>query len=77
VDRLLRTEEVAVRLGRSFQGVRMLMRDGTLPVVKMGPRMVRVRERDVEALVKRATVGGTVRAGGLTRHAPSRHGSGE
>jgi excisionase family DNA binding protein len=52
---LLRPNEVAIRLALSPATVRRWIFDGRLPVVKLG-RAVRVRETDVEALIRMGSV---------------------
>jgi excisionase family DNA binding protein len=48
---LLRLREVAARLDLSVSSVRRLIRDRKLPIVKLNTA-VRVRERDLEALIQ-------------------------
>ena len=50
--RLLRIEEVAHRLGLQPSTVRKLIHLGQIPAVRPTKRAVRVREEDVEALVR-------------------------
>lgn len=51
--KLLRIEEVAVALGRSFQAVRNAIASGDLAAVRVGERGVRVREEDVARFIER------------------------
>ncbi len=58
MDKLLRIEEAAVRLGVNFNTVRGMLRSGRLVAIRpTGGRAVRVREADVEALMQRQTIG--------------------
>ncbi len=50
--RLLRLEEVAYRLGLKASTIRKLIRVGQIPAVRPTKRAVRVREEDVEALIR-------------------------
>lgn len=50
--RLLRIEEVAHRLGLKPSTVRKLIYLGQIPAVRPTKRAVRVREEDVEALIR-------------------------
>ncbi len=45
-------EQTAHRLGCSKNTVRALIRKGDLPAVRIGPRMVRVRETDLEQILQ-------------------------
>lgn len=45
-------EQTARRLGCSKNTVRTLIRKGDLPAVRIGPRMVRVRETDLEQILQ-------------------------
>lgn len=45
-------EQTAQRLGCSKNTVRALIRKGDLPAVRIGPRMVRVRETDLEQILQ-------------------------
>jgi len=51
-DALLSTREVAGRLGVSEYTVRRMARAGKLPKVRVGERLVRYRETDVQALIE-------------------------
>lgn len=51
MGKLLRVEEVAQRLGFKDSGVRRLIFERRIPVVKLG-RAVRIREEDVDAIIK-------------------------
>jgi len=50
--RLLRIEEAACRLGLQPSTVRKLIHAGQIPAVHPTNRAVRVREEDVEALIR-------------------------
>ena len=49
---LLTIEQTAQRLGCSKNTVRAVIRKGDLPAVRIGPRMVRVRETDLEQILQ-------------------------
>jgi excisionase family DNA binding protein len=49
--RFMKTDEVAELLRVSRGTVQRYWRDGRLPGVKLGPRMIRFDERDVEAFI--------------------------
>jgi excisionase family DNA binding protein len=49
---LLRLEEVANRLGISYQLARALVLDGAMPSVKVGPRGVRVHEEELQKYIQ-------------------------
>jgi excisionase family DNA binding protein len=51
-SRLLTIPEVAERLAVSERFVRRLLFDGRLPKVKVGGRLVRIDERDLEAFIE-------------------------
>lgn len=51
--KLLRIEEVAVALGKSFQAIRNAIAAGDLVAVRVGERGVRVREEDVAKFIER------------------------
>jgi len=54
MTQLLRLDEVATRLGLKLATVRRMVREGRLATVRpTGRRAIRVREEDVEALVRR------------------------
>jgi excisionase family DNA binding protein len=61
--KLLRIEEVAVALGRSFQAVRNAIAAGDLGAVRVGERGVRVREEDVAKYLERRTASRKALAG--------------
>lgn len=46
-------QEAAVRLGVSVKTIRRRVADGSLPAERVGSRLLRVAEDDVEALGKR------------------------
>lgn len=50
--RLLRINEAADRLGLQPSTVRKLIRSGEIPSVRPTRRAVRVREEDIEALIR-------------------------
>jgi excisionase family DNA binding protein len=50
---LLTQAQAAKSLGTTPRTVRRLIADGTLPAYRVGPRMVRIREDDVFALLRR------------------------
>jgi len=52
IMRLLRIEEAACRLGLQPSTVRKLIHAGQIPAVHPTKRAVRVREKDVEALIR-------------------------
>jgi excisionase family DNA binding protein len=52
MSKLLRVEEVAERLGLKVPTVRLMISRGELPSVRPTKRAVRVREEDVEALIR-------------------------
>lgn len=52
MSRLLRAEEVAERLGLKVSTVRLMISKGDLPSVHPTRKAVRVREEDVEALIR-------------------------
>ena len=51
-QRLLRVEEVADRLGLKTSTVRKLIYLRQIPIVRPTKRAVRVREQDVEAIIR-------------------------
>lgn len=51
--RLLRADEVAERLGLKVATVRKMIYKGELPIVRPTKRAVRVREDDLDAIVRR------------------------
>jgi len=53
---LLRPGEVATRLGVGVDRIRRMVRDGELPVVKLGPRITRIPREAVDALMHPSTV---------------------
>ena len=50
-DRMLTTEEVSARLGVNPKTIRQWLREGKLKGVKTGPRLWRIRERDLERFI--------------------------
>ncbi|MBI3989227.1 MAG: helix-turn-helix domain-containing protein [candidate division NC10 bacterium] len=52
MSRLLRVDEVAERLGLKSSTIRKMIFRRELPVVRPTKRAVRVREKDLEALVR-------------------------
>ncbi len=52
MSKLLRVEEVAERLGLKVSTVRLMIYKGELPSVHPTRKAVRVREEDVEALIR-------------------------
>lgn len=52
MSKLLRVEEVAERLGLKVSTVRLMISKGDLPSVHPTRKAVRVREEDVEALIR-------------------------
>ncbi len=52
MSRLLRVEEVAERLGLKVSTVRLMISKSELPSVHPTRKAVRVREEDVEALIR-------------------------
>jgi excisionase family DNA binding protein len=60
---LLRIEQVAVAIGRSFQAVRNSIAAGDLAAVRVGERGVRVREEDLAAFIARGAAPKKPRAG--------------
>jgi len=52
MSKLLRVEEVAERLGLKVSTVRLMISKGELPSVHPTRKAVRVREEDVEALIR-------------------------
>jgi excisionase family DNA binding protein len=52
MPKLLRVEEVAERLGLKVPTVRLMIAKGDLPSVHPTRRAIRVREEDVEALIR-------------------------
>jgi excisionase family DNA binding protein len=52
MPKLLRVEEVAERLGLKVSTVRLMIAKGDLPCVRPTTRAVRVREEDVDALIR-------------------------
>ncbi len=52
MSKLLRVEEVAERLGLKVSTVRLMIHKGELPSVHPTRKAVRVREEDVEALIR-------------------------
>lgn len=52
MSKLLRPEEVAERLGLKVSTVRKMIWKQEIPVVRPTRRSVRVREEDVEALIR-------------------------
>jgi excisionase family DNA binding protein len=63
--RLLRIEEVAHQLGLQPSTVRKLIYLGEIPAVHPTKRAVRVREADVEALIRVGRPAATRRAGAV------------
>lgn len=51
-DRYLSMETVAERLEMSVRSVRRLVASGDLRAVRIGKRALRIRERDVEAILR-------------------------
>jgi excisionase family DNA binding protein len=51
-SRLLDVDEVAARVGVARRTVWGWISDGSLPVVKLGSRLVRIAERDLERFVE-------------------------
>ena len=49
---LLTRQEVAARLGIHPNTVRNLEKTGSLPVLKVGPRLVRYKESDIDQYIK-------------------------
>jgi excisionase family DNA binding protein len=62
VDPLLTGEEVAGRLCISRSLAYQLMRQGAIPTVQIGQRLVRVRLRDLERYIEDHTRGGAILA---------------
>jgi excisionase family DNA binding protein len=56
-ERLIHVHHVARRLNVSERTVRNLAARGNIPGFKVGPRLWRFREREIEALVTRLTKG--------------------
>jgi excisionase family DNA binding protein len=52
MSRLIRVDEAAARLGVSEITVRRMLSTGQLPCVRPRPRVIRVREDDLEALMR-------------------------
>jgi len=52
MSKLLRVEEVAERLGLKVSTVRLMISKDDLPSIRPTKRAVRVREEDVEALIR-------------------------
>ena len=52
MSKLLRVEEVAERLGLKVSTIRLMIYKGELPSVHPTRKAVRVREEDVEALIR-------------------------
>lgn len=52
-DRMLTTEEVSARLAVPGQTIRLWLRQGKLKGIKTGPRLWRIRERDLEEFIRR------------------------
>ena len=50
---LLRPRDVAATLGKSQTYVYWLIRRGTLPAIRLGPKAIRVKPEDLAALLKR------------------------
>lgn len=48
---LLRLEEVASRLGMSYTQTRILVLEGTIPMIKVGARGIRVEEAELEKYI--------------------------
>lgn len=48
---LLKLEEVAARLGIGNGAARILVLEGTIPMVKVGPRGIRVEEEELERYI--------------------------
>ncbi len=57
-ERLLTPEQVAERLGLSVLTVRAWLRAGTLPGVKPGGRLWRMREADLDGYIRGLRLGG-------------------
>lgn len=55
--KLLTSGEVAVRLGISDDGVRLLVRRGELQPIRYGGGWLRYERHDVDALIRRAREG--------------------
>jgi excisionase family DNA binding protein len=52
-ERLLKPMEVALRLGLRRTACYGLLGSGALPVIRLNPRVVRVRESDLDEWVRR------------------------
>ena len=55
---LLTIEEVMKFMKISRSTVDRLMKTGILPYVKLSPRLIRFRKRDIEELINRFRIGG-------------------
>ena len=56
---MLNRDQVAEKLGVSNRTVARWTERGVLPHVKLGKRVIRYRERDLDSLVEKRTVRGT------------------
>lgn len=56
IGKLLTVAEVADILGVSWRHARRLIADGDLPAVNCGKRAIRIREADLEEMMKRNAV---------------------
>ena len=57
-SRLMSLEAAAAYLGISEKSVRRRISEGSLPAYRMGPRHIRVRLEDVDALLRPIPTGG-------------------
>ena len=56
---MLNRDQVAEKLGVSNRTVARWTKRGVLPHVRLGRRVIRYRERDLDSLVEKRTVRGT------------------
>lgn len=64
---LLRAREVAARLNVSRSAAYALMANGTLPVIKLGPRSIRVPRRALDSWIEARTLASSCPDAGMDR----------